>query len=89
GKITISSEASVSFSGRHFVGIYIEDNGPGIDEKIKKNLFSPVTSTKGDGHSGLGLSIVKKLIDEMSGSIVCRSSAPNGTQFQILLPKLN
>lgn len=89
GRITISSEASVSFSGRHFVGIYIEDNGPGIDATIKKHLFSPVTSTKGEGHSGLGLSIVKKLIDEMGGSIVCRSNASNGTQFQILLPKLN
>ena len=89
GKITISSEASVSFSGRQFVGIYIEDNGQGIDDNIKKHLFSPVTSTKGEGHSGLGLSIVKKLIDEMNGSIMCRSSASNGTQFQILLPKSN
>jgi len=89
GKIIVSSEASVSFSGRHFVGIYIEDNGPGISENIKKHLFSPVTSTKGEGHSGLGLSIIKKLIDEMDGSIVCRSNPKSGTQFQILLPKLN
>ena len=31
----------------------------------------------------------KKLIDEMDGSIVCRSNPKSGTQFQILLPKLN
>lgn len=87
GAITISSEASVSFSGRDFVAINIEDNGPGIPDAIKQRLFSPVESTKGSGHSGLGLSIVKKLLDDMDGSIVCRSSPDSGTQFQILLPK--
>ncbi|MDG1772891.1 MAG: HDOD domain-containing protein [Oceanicoccus sp.] len=86
GKITLSSEASVSFSGRDFAAINIEDNGPGIAPEVKKNLFSPVDSTKGQGHSGLGLSIVKKLIDDMDGSIVCRSNPDSGTQFQILLP---
>lgn len=87
GTITVSSEASVSFSGRNFSAIHVEDNGPGIDEEIKQQLFSPISSSKGQGHSGLGLSIVKKLIDEMDGSIVCRSNAEKGTQFQILLPK--
>ena len=86
GKITISSEASVSFSGRDYAAINIEDNGPGIAPELKKNLFRPVESTKGRGHSGLGLSIVKKLIDDMDGSIVCRSNPDSGTQFQILLP---
>ena len=87
GKITISSEASVSFSGRDYAAINIEDNGPGIAPELKKKLFSPVESTKGRGHSGLGLSIVKKLIDDMNGSIVCRSKPDSGTEFQILLPK--
>ncbi|ARN73041.1 HDOD domain-containing protein [Oceanicoccus sagamiensis] len=86
GKIIISSEASVSFSGRDFSAISIQDNGPGIAPEVKKNLFSPVDTTKGQGHSGLGLSIVKKLIDDMDGSIVCRSNPNSGTQFQILLP---
>ncbi|MGK0498863.1 MAG: HD-like signal output (HDOD) protein/nitrogen-specific signal transduction histidine kinase [Oceanicoccus sp.] len=85
--ITISSEASVSFSGRDFTSIQVTDDGPGIPEHIKQNLFSPINSTKGDGHSGLGLSIVNKLIEEMGGSIVCRTSSESGTQFQIFLPK--
>ena len=87
GEITVSSEASVSFSGKNFTAISIRDNGPGIPEDIKLHLFSPVNSTKGDSHSGLGLSIVKKLVDDMDGSIVCRSNAESGTEFQILLPK--
>ncbi len=85
--ISITSDSSISFSGKDFVAISIQDNGPGIPDEIKQHLFSPVTSTKGSGHSGLGLSIVKKLIDEMEGSIVCRSNATTGTEFQILLPK--
>ena len=87
GIINVSSEASVSVNGREFIAINIKDDGPGIPEKINQKLFSPVSSTKGAGHSGLGLSIVKKLIEEMDGSIVCRSSTGNGTEFQILLPK--
>jgi nitrogen-specific signal transduction histidine kinase len=50
-----------------------------------QRLFSPVESSKGGGHSGLGLSITKKLIEELGGSIVCKSSK-DGTQFQLLIP---
>lgn len=92
GLITISTEASVSLSGVNFAAITIEDNGPGITPDVQQQLFSPLKSTKGDGHSGLGLSIVNKLVKEMNGSIVCRShtqdsTGKTGTQFQILLPK--
>lgn len=87
GSITVSSESTVSFSGKDFAAITVEDNGPGIPAEIKQQLFTPIASTKGEGHSGVGLSIVKKLIDGMDGSIVCRSSKESGTQFQILLPK--
>jgi HD-like signal output (HDOD) protein/signal transduction histidine kinase len=86
GKIVVSSDASVSLSGRDFAAITIEDNGPGMSQEVKQKLFSPVSSTK-ENHAGLGLSIVKKLIDDMDGSIVCRSNTESGTQFQILLPK--
>lgn len=87
GKITVSTEHTVSVNGKDYMAIYVSDNGPGIPDSIKTQLFSPVNSTKGSDHSGLGLSIVKKLIDTMQGSIVCRSNPDNGTEFQILLPK--
>lgn len=62
------------------------DNGPGIDEDIFENLFEPVNSTK-EGHSGLGLTIVKYLIDDIDGEISCSNSS-SGTRFQILLPRV-
>jgi signal transduction histidine kinase len=87
GNITISSDNHTSFSGRDCVSISVIDNGPGLPADIMEKLFYPVTSSKGKGHSGLGLSIVKKLVDEMNGYIVCRSNKNTGTEFQILLPK--
>ena len=91
GKILVRTESNVSVGGESFTAIYVQDNGPGISDDVRSNLFFPMKSTKGVGHSGLGLNIVKKLVDNMHGTIVCRSNAnpekgPTGTQFQILLP---
>lgn len=86
GTISISTNAHVNVNGQDYVELCIEDNGAGISEEILKNLFKPVVSTKGNGHSGLGLSITKNLVKDAKGTISCRSSA-NGTVFQILFPK--
>jgi signal transduction histidine kinase len=85
GVITLGTESGMIVDGRSFASITIEDNGPGIPEPVMRRLFSPVTSTKGAGHSGLGLSITKKLIDEIRGSILCKSNK-YGTRFQLLIP---
>jgi signal transduction histidine kinase len=88
GQITVGSEADLVVNGRHFASFTVTDNGPGLPEAVMKHLFQPVRSTKGGGHSGLGLSICKKLVDEIDGSIVCRSTR-RGTQFQVLIPRDN
>ncbi len=88
GHITLSTESAVMVNGQLFAAIIIADNGPGIPETVMRQLFSPVISKKGAGHSGLGLSITKKLMDEIGGSIVCKSNK-NGTQFQLLIPRIN
>lgn len=80
--------SNVNINGKEFLEIKIADTGPGIPEKILKNLYKPVTSTKGKSHSGLGLSIAKKLIDEMDGDISCKSNA-SGTTFNIHFPLTN
>ncbi|HSB96596.1 MAG TPA: HDOD domain-containing protein [Spongiibacteraceae bacterium] len=85
GSITLGTESGTIVDGRSFASITIEDNGPGIPEAVMRRLFSPVSSSKGAGHSGLGLSITKKLIDEIGGSILCKSNK-FGTRFQLLIP---
>ncbi len=86
GSISITTNALINVDGQDYVELCIEDNGPGIPVDILKNLFKPIVSTKGNGHSGLGLSITKNLVKDAKGTISCRSSE-NGTVFQILFPK--
>jgi HD-like signal output (HDOD) protein/signal transduction histidine kinase len=67
------------------VTIAITDNGTGIPKQHLKEIYSPGFTTKHNGHSGLGLAIIKKLTEEMGGSILCQSSN-TGTTFSIFLP---
>jgi signal transduction histidine kinase len=85
GEIRVSSTHNVNVNGHDFVEIVVSDKGPGFLPEVLNNLFQPTTSTKGSGHSGLGLSISKNLINEMGGTISCRSSS-QGVAMQILIP---
>ncbi len=71
---------------REFVEVTVSDDGPGISEEMKKRIFEPFVSSKGSGHSGLGLSIVLNLINGLKGNIVCQSEEGKGTRFKIELP---
>lgn len=74
------------------VEVNISDNGIGIAEEDQKRIFerfykadkSRTTSVKG---SGLGLSIVKRIVDIHHGRIALKSSLGEGTTFTVLLPK--
>ncbi|PKM37263.1 MAG: hypothetical protein CVV06_06750 [Gammaproteobacteria bacterium HGW-Gammaproteobacteria-10] len=87
GQITISTRDRVYLGNHCYVEIQIHDDGPGLPDTISEQLFRPVTSTKGEGHSGLGLTIVKNLVDELAGTIGCNSTPDEGTTFQIFLPR--
>ena len=68
--------------------VEVEDNGPGIPEDIRANIFQPNFTTKVEGLSfglGLGLTIVQRLVDSYSGKISV-TSKPGKTVFKILLP---
>ncbi len=66
--------------------IIIKDNGPGIPDKIRSKIFEPYNSTKKEGHSGLGLSIVKNIVTRINGTIECETTHGTGTVFKIILP---
>lgn len=68
------------------VEIAISDNGPGVPEHIAEELFSPFVTTKRDGQ-GLGLAIVRKLIQQMNSRILFeRDIAKERTIFRLFLP---
>ena len=87
GNITITTRDRVYLGSNCCVEIRVSDDGPGLSDEIKNHLFTPVTSTKGADHSGLGLTIVKTLVDELAGTISCDSNQAEGTTFQIFLPR--
>lgn len=68
--------------------IEMEDNGPGIEESIRKRIFEPFFTTKPAGAgTGLGLSVSYFIITEThGGSMSVESEAGNGTKFIIRLP---
>ena len=64
----------------------IEDNGPGIPSEIKDKIFEPFFTTKSVGEgTGLGLDIVKKIIDQHEGALFL-DSVPGKTIFTISFP---
>ncbi len=66
--------------------IMIKDNGPGIPEEIQSRVFDPYFTTKPQGEgTGLGLDIIKKIVDKHDGRIGFRSST-SGTSFIVQFP---
>jgi len=70
------------------VFVEVEDNGTGISEENRPNIFVPNFSTKSSG-TGLGLAICKKIIEAHEGSISFASVEGEGTTFVIKLPSAN
>lgn len=67
------------------VEISVHDTGPGISQKVLKNLFVPFFTTKEKG-TGLGLAISQSIVQNAGGSIYVQSQTGLGTKFVISLP---
>jgi signal transduction histidine kinase len=66
--------------------VEIEDNGCGINQEHLKKIFNPFFTTREKG-SGLGLSIVRKIIEAHQGIITIESEKGQGTRVKLLLPR--
>jgi PAS domain S-box-containing protein len=66
---------------------YVNDNGSGFPENLSQRLFEPYVTTKKKG-TGLGLVIVRKIVDEHGGKISIRNVEPHGASVRVQLPLL-
>jgi nitrogen fixation/metabolism regulation signal transduction histidine kinase len=69
------------------IALGVEDNGPGFPEELKNRMFEPYATTKPRG-TGLGLPVVKKIIEEHHGTIEVRNLDGGGARICVRLPIL-
>ena len=88
GSIDLNARKIVK-NDKKYVELVVEDDGNGIPLEIQKKVFNMYfTTRKGFGGTGVGLSIVKSLVEErLKGSISLVSIPEKGTTFTILIPE--
>jgi len=77
----------IKHAAEHVVEIRIEDNGPGIPHDMLENLFEPYVTGKSKG-SGLGLAVVKRIVEEHDGLLYAENRTEGGARIVIRLPAL-
>lgn len=80
GKLTFSA-----LLDGNYVLFKIADTGTGIPEEKLSKIFEPYFTTKANG-TGLGLTVVFKVVKELQGDISVKSKVGHGTEFRIKLP---
>lgn len=84
GEVRVSLRPAAAGGG---AVLEVSDNGPGIRPEDMGRIFEPFFSTKPDGKgTGLGLHIVKTIVDEAGGEITVESLPGKGAAFRVMLP---
>ncbi len=87
GRITVrTAPAPVEILGEAAVMLEIQDTGVGIDPALHEQIFAPFFSTKGSRGTGMGLAIVRGIVQQHSGRITLESDLGKGTTFRVWLP---
>ena len=70
---------------QNWVRVDVGDTGPGIPPDVLEKIFTPFYTTKARG-TGLGLAVVRKVVDRHNGKVDVRTELWRGTTFSIFLP---
>ncbi|MGE0784262.1 MAG: ATP-binding protein [Sandaracinaceae bacterium] len=88
GELTIAADRVVR-DGDPMLRIVVGDTGEGIPPEVAEKIFDPFFTTKPPGvGTGLGLSVTRRLVDGLGGSIRFESVPNEGTVFTVLIPAL-
>jgi len=82
GALNISGKA---IPMENIINIEFADTGIGIPQDVLERIFDPFFTTRNTG-TGLGLAVVKRLLEDLSGAIGCRSEVGKGATFIVTLP---
>ncbi len=90
GSITLKLDTH-SEDGKNFARIQIQDTGVGMTDDVKEKIFKPFAvtrkGTKGEKGTGLGMSIVKEIVEKHGGRVKVDSQVGKGSTFTILIPR--
>jgi signal transduction histidine kinase len=84
GLIRLSASVE-EFEGDPHLVLAVRDNGQGMSPEQLDNLFAPFLTTKDSG-TGIGLAIVKKIMENHQGKVQVESKLGQGTKFKLLFP---
>jgi PAS domain S-box-containing protein len=102
GRLKIATKAVVSLDDDYcktchgaksgsFVMLSVWDTGRGMDEETLAKVFDPFFSTKERGSirgTGLGLSVVRGIVQQQGGHVTCESEPDKGTEFKVYFPAI-
>jgi len=87
GKLIVQTRDIPAEDGLHGrVTVTVADTGAGIKPELRKSIFEPFISTKGEKGTGLGLWIVKGIVENHNGRVQVRSTVGKGTVFLLSFP---
>ena len=84
-EVRISKTIPLTAEGQRWARLTVADTGCGIDEVLQARIFEPLFTTKERG-SGLGLAVVKQIVESLGGTIKVSSTPGQGTRFDVRLP---
>jgi signal transduction histidine kinase len=84
GLITVTSRATAAE-----VVVTVADDGIGMSDEVMSNLFVRIFSTKGGRGTGLGLVVVKQVVEEHGGALNAESKPGQGSAFHLYFPKVS
>lgn len=90
GTVLCSRGRSLGIAEAGYLALSVKDSGPGMNENVMRQMFSPLFSTKAPGEgTGLGLAIVDSIAGMHKCYMLVRSTAGKGTDFRVYFPLLS